>query len=56
MGLGANRMVGTEAIRDDICWSSLKERLFKGELKHKIRLERMRGVRWAEKVYLKSGK
>ena len=55
LGLGANRMVGIEAIRGDMGWSSFEERIFKGELKYKIRLEKMRDVRWAKKVYLESG-
>ena len=55
LGLGANRMVGTEAIRGDMGWSTFEERLFKGKLKYKIRLEKMDRNRWAKNVYLNSG-
>ena len=39
--LGANRIVGTEAILGDMGWSSFEERIFKGTLTFKIRLEIM---------------
>ena len=55
LGLGANKMAGTEAIRRDMGWSTFEERLFKGKLKYKIRLEKMDRNRWAKNVYLNSG-
>lgn len=51
LALGANKMVGTEAIRGDMGWSSFEERLFKGKMRYKIRLEKMPSNRWASKVY-----
>ena len=38
IGLGANRMVGTEAMRGDMGWTSFEERIFKRTLRFKIRL------------------
>ena len=55
MGLGANKIVGVESIRGDMGWSSFKERLFKGKLKCKIRLEKMDDDRWAKKCYQEVG-
>ena len=55
LGLGANRLVGLEAIRGDMGWSSFEERLFKGKLKFKVRLENMDENRWARKIYIESG-
>ena len=55
LGLGANKMVGTEAIRGDMGWSTFEERLCKGKLKYKVRLEKMDRHRWAKKVYLNTG-
>ena len=55
MGLGSNKMVGVKAIRSDMGWSSFEERLFKGKLKFKIRLEKMDEDRWAKKCYLEVG-
>ena len=54
LGLGANGMVGTEAIRGDMGWSTFEERIFKGSLKYKSRLEQMNEQRWARKVYLET--
>ena len=51
LALGANRMVGVEAIRGEMGWSSFEERLFKAKLRFKTRLERMGNDRWAHKVY-----
>ena len=51
MGLGANKMVGMEAIRGDMGWSTFEERLFKEKLIFKIRLEKMDEDRWAKKCY-----
>ena len=48
MGFGATKMVGVEAIKGDMGWSSFEERLFIG--KFKIKLEKM-DVRWAKKCY-----
>ena len=48
-------MVGTEAIRGDMGWSTFEERLSKGKLKYKVRLEKMDRHRWAKKVYLNTG-
>ena len=56
LGLGANRYVGQEAIRGDMGWSTFEERLMKGQMKYKIRLEQMDNNRWAKKVYKKLGK
>ena len=55
LGLGANYLVGTEAIRGDMGWSTFEERLFKGKLKYKIRLEKMEELRWAKNMYQDSG-
>ena len=56
LGLGANRLVGVEAIRGDMGWSSFEERLLiKGKLKFKVRLENMDGNRWARKIYIETG-
>ena len=55
LGLGANMLVGIEAIRGDMGWSSFEERLFKGKLKFKVRLENMDGNRWARKIYIETG-
>ena len=53
--MGANRWIGTEAIRGDMGWSTFEERLFKGKLKYKIRLEKMEELRWAKNMYQESG-
>ena len=50
LGGGANKTVGTEAIREDMGWSTFKERLCKAKLKYKVRLEKMDRHRWAKKV------
>ena len=49
MELGANRMIETEVLGGDISLSSFEEIIFKGELKHKIIHDRMRGVRWVKR-------
>ena len=49
MELGANRMIETEVLCGDTSRSSFEEIIFKGELKHKIMLDRMRGVRWVKR-------
>ena len=37
-------------------WSLLKEeRLYKGKLKFKVRLENIDGNRWARKIYIETG-
>ena len=55
LGLGANKWVGTEAIRGDMGWSTFEERMFKGMLKYKIRLENMEELRWARRIYQEVG-
>ena len=39
LGLGEKRMVGMEAIRGEIGWSTFEERILKSTLNYKIRLE-----------------
>ena len=51
VGLGANKFVGIEAIRGEMGWSTFEERVSKGVLKYKARLERMDENRNARKVY-----
>ena len=51
----ANKLVGIEALRADMGWSSFEERFYKGKLKYKIRLEEMGQERWARKIYLDRG-
>ena len=51
VALGANRYVGVEAIRGDMGWSTFRERVMKGKMNYKIRLERMPEERIAKKVY-----
>ena len=51
VALGANRYVGTEAIRGDMGWSMFRERVMKGKLNYKIRLERMPDERIAKNIY-----
>ena len=51
VALGANRIVGAEAIRGDMGWSTFGERINKAVLSYKARLERMQEGRWAKKVY-----
>ena len=51
VALGANRYVGVEAIRGDMGWSTFRERVMKGKMNYKIRLERMPEERIAKKIY-----
>ena len=51
VALGANKYVGVEAIRGDMGWSTFRERVMKGKMNYKIRLERMPNERIAKKVY-----
>ena len=51
VGLGANRYTAVEAIRGDMGWSSFDERMMKGVLIYKKRLEDMDECRWAKIVY-----
>ena len=50
LALGANRLVGTEAIRGDMGLSSFGERIFKNKLKFKVGLENVVGNRWARNI------
>ena len=49
VALGANRYVGVEAIRGDMGWSTFRERVMKGKMNYKIRLERMPEERIAKR-------
>ena len=51
VGLGANKYSAVESIRGDIGWSSLLERMMKGVLIFKKRLQDMNGGRWVKIVY-----
>ena len=51
LALGANTIVAVEAIRGDLGWSSFEERMYKAQLRYKVRLEKMEDNRWAKKVY-----
>ena len=51
LGLGANGYVAVEAIRGDMGWSSFEERINKGILVYKKRLEMMDRGRWARIMY-----
>ena len=51
LALGANSIVAVEAIRGDLGWSSFEERMYKAQLRYKVRLEKMDDDRWAKKIY-----
>ena len=51
IALGANKYVAVEAIRGEAGWSTFSERIEKGILRYRVRLERMDGNRWAKKVF-----
>ena len=51
VGLGANKYSAVESIRGDIGWSSFLERMMKGVLIFKKRLQDMNGGRWVKIVY-----
>ena len=55
LALGANKFVGVEAIRGDMGWSTFEERIMKGTLRYKIRIERMNDNRWARSVSMEAG-
>ena len=55
MALGGNKCVGIEAIRGEMGWSSFEERLMKGKLKWKIRIERMDDNRWVKRISREAG-
>ena len=52
MALNALRYASVEALRDDMGWSTFRERHLKATLRYKVRLERMENTRIARKVYL----
>lgn len=51
LALGANKYTAVEALRGDAGWSSFEERIDKGALRYRVRLEKMNGDRWARKVF-----
>ena len=51
MGLRANKYAVTETLRGEMGWSLFEERIEKGKMKYKMRLEFMNENRWAKKVY-----
>ena len=51
IALGANKYVAVEGLRGDAGWSTFEERVAKGVLRYRMRLERMNQNRWARKVY-----
>lgn len=56
LALGARSYTAVEALRGEMGWSTFEERLMKGKLRFKVRLEEMDGARWAKKVYLEAGR
>ena len=52
MALNAPRYASVEALRDDMGWSTFRERHIKATLRYKVRLERRKNTRIAQKVYL----
>ena len=51
IALGANRYAATETLRGEVGLSSFAERITKGVLRYKVRLQKMDGNRWARLVY-----
>jgi hypothetical protein len=52
IGLRANRFVAVEAIRGDMGWNTFEERMAKGRLSYRARLEMMDEVRYAKRVFM----
>ena len=55
LALGAKKYAAIEALRGEMGWSTFEERIMKGTLRFKVRLEEMDGSRWAKKIYLEAG-
>ena len=49
-GLGAPRSTAVEAIRGDMGWSTFKERIIKGKLGFRKKIEGMSEERWAKRI------
>ena len=52
MALNAPRYASVEALKDDMGWSTFRERHMKAILRYKARLERMENTRIAQKIDL----
>ena len=50
VALGCGKLVGNEAIRGDMGWSTFEERLMKAKLRYKVRIERMDENRWVKLI------
>ena len=55
LGLGAKKWTAVEAIRGEMGWSSVEERVSKTKLKYKIRVEGMEDEAWVRRIYKWTG-
>ncbi|KAF2358610.1 hypothetical protein FHG87_010636 [Trinorchestia longiramus] len=51
LALSAPKWTAAEALRGDLGWSLLSERMVKAVLNYKVRIERMENKRWVKRIF-----